>query len=148
MHDLPAMHTVHRILLVEDNSDHAELIVQAAGGLEMARQFTSAGNQVIITGRNENALSVAADAVSNLSTIQSDAGASEQIQSLKNRVHTEFPDTNIVINNAGIMWSVNLQDHQIPLDKLTGEIDINLKGPIHLKRLSKPVENMYRSTAK
>lgn len=101
-------------------------------GLEMARQFTRAGNQVIITGRNSDHLSVAAAEISNLSTIQSDAGDPAQIKSLADQVCAEFPETNIVINNAGIMWRVNLQDHELPLDKLTGEIDINLKGPIQM----------------
>lgn len=101
-------------------------------GLEMARQFTRAGNQVIITGRNADGLSAAAAEISDLSTIQSDAGDPAQIKSLADQVAAEFPETNIVINNAGVMWSVNLQDYDIPPDKLTGEIEINLKGPIQM----------------
>ena len=101
-------------------------------GLEMARQLTDAGNQVIITGRNADRLSAAATEISNVCTIQSDVGNPAQIKTLADQVCTEFPDTNIVINNAGIMWSVNLQDRDLPSDKLTGEIDINLKGPIQM----------------
>ena len=112
-------------------------------GLEMARQFSSAGNKVIITGRNEEALSKAAAEISDLSTVQSDVGDSSQIESLVDEVCAEFPDTNVIINNAGIMRSVNLQDHELSLESLTAEIDINLKGPIqvvdaflpHLKKI-------------
>jgi len=101
-------------------------------GLEMARQFMKAGNQVIITGRKADGLSAAAAELSDLSTIQSDAGDPAQIKSLAEQVSAEFPETNILINNAGVMWNVNLQDPDIPPDKLTGEIEINLKGPIQM----------------
>jgi uncharacterized oxidoreductase len=72
-------------------------------GLEMAQQFTRAGSQVIITGRNADGLSAAAAEISGLSTIQSDAGDPAQIKSLADQVSAEFPETNIVINNAGVM---------------------------------------------
>ncbi len=101
-------------------------------GLEMARQFTKAGNKVIITGRNADHLSAAAAELSDLSTIQSDAGDPDQIKSLADQVCAEFPETNMVINNAGIMRTVNLQDHDLPHDTLTAEIDVNLKGPVQI----------------
>lgn len=113
-------------------------------GLEMARQFSSSGNKVIITGRNEEGLSAAAAEISNLSTMQSDAGDPAQIKSLAEKVCAEFPETNVIINNAGIMKNVNLQDHELTPESLTDEIDINLKGPIqvvdaflpHLKKVN------------
>jgi len=37
--DSPVVHKVRKILLVEDNSDHAELIMQAASEIEMECQF-------------------------------------------------------------------------------------------------------------
>jgi uncharacterized oxidoreductase len=115
-------------------------------GLEMARQFMRAGNRVIVTGRNKNDLSAAAAEIKGLATIQSDASDPEQIKRLADQISAEFPETNILINNAGIMRSVNLQRHDLPMNKLTSEIDINLKGPIqivdaflpHLKQAQDP----------
>jgi uncharacterized oxidoreductase len=101
-------------------------------GLEMARQLSRADNQVIVTGRNEKALAAAAGEIPGLVTIQSDAGDPAHIKSLAARVVSEFPATNVLINNAGIMWNVNLQDHDMALEKLTGEVDINVKGPIQM----------------
>ncbi len=98
----------------------------------MARQFVNAGNQVIVTGRNEKALAEAAAEIDNLVTIQSDVGDPAQIESLAEKVCAEFPETNLVINNAGIMWTVNLQNHDMQFDELTREIDINLKAPIQM----------------
>lgn len=101
-------------------------------GLEMARQFTKAGSRVIITGRSEVHLAAAAAEIPGLSTIRSDAGDPAQIKELAERVGRDFPDTNVLINNAGVMWSVNLQRHELSQPELTAEIDINLKGPILL----------------
>lgn len=101
-------------------------------GLEIARQFTRAGSKVIITGRNAEGLSTAAAEIRGLLTIQSDAADPTQIKSLADHVFAEYPETNIVVNNAGIMRTVNLQKADLPPETLTGEIDINLKGPIRM----------------
>ena len=74
-------------------------------GLEMARHFSGAGNKVIVMGRNQAGLSKAAAEISNFSTIQSDAADPAQIKSLADQMGAEFPDTNVIINTAGIMWS-------------------------------------------
>jgi uncharacterized oxidoreductase len=55
-----------------------------------------------------------------------------EIRSLFDRVTREFPDLNILINNAGIMRSINLNDEKNSLEDLTQEIDVNLKGPIRM----------------
>ncbi len=101
-------------------------------GLEMAKQFTALKNKVIVTGRNLDKLKKATEVIPGLHTIQSDAGNPEHVKTLLKRITTEFPDTNIIINNAGIMWTINLQKHDFSFEKLTTEIDINLKGPIYM----------------
>jgi uncharacterized oxidoreductase len=42
----------------------------------------------------------------------------------------DFPDLNILINNAGIMLKINLQNHNHSALELTKELDVNLKGTI------------------
>ena len=37
---------------------------------------------------------------------------------------------NVLINNAGIMKKINLQQHELSAHELTQEIDVNVKGPI------------------
>ncbi len=46
------------------------------------------------------------------------------------KLKKDFPDLNILINNAGIMWTINLQDHKLSAHDLTKELDINVKGTI------------------
>lgn len=101
-------------------------------GLEMARQFIAKGNSVIVTGRDTTNLSAAAQLLPGLVTLQSDAGHKDDIARLAHTIRTKFPDVNMVINNAGIMRKVNLQNHNLGPDALTREIETNLAGPVQL----------------
>ncbi len=47
-------------------------------------------------------------------------------------VSKEFPHQNLLKNNAGLMHSMNLQDHWLSVSELTNEMDANLKGVIWL----------------
>jgi uncharacterized oxidoreductase len=62
----------------------------------------------------------------------------KEIQSLLDRVTQEFPDLNFLINNAGIMRTINLNAENGPSEDLTQEIDINLKGPIRMVKAFLP----------
>ena len=101
-------------------------------GLEMAKQLKGRGNTIIVTGRDNKALESARGAVPGIVTIQSDVAEPGAIDALYQKVAKDFPGLNILINNAGIMLSINLQGHQLSADALTREIDINLKGPIRM----------------
>ncbi|WP_374442642.1 SDR family oxidoreductase [Epilithonimonas sp.] len=70
-------------------------------GLEIAKLLSEKGNKVIITGRNEERLKNAASQLKNVTTIASDVSNAEDVENLINRIKTDFPDLNMVINNAG-----------------------------------------------
>src|SRR5712675_2390899 len=44
----------------------------------------------------------------------------------------QFPELNILINNAGIMREINIHDKAGSLEDITREIEINLSGPIRM----------------
>jgi uncharacterized oxidoreductase len=50
---------------------------------------------------------------------------------LKQTIESKFPQTNILINNAGIMRKLNMHDSR-DLQDVTREIEINLMGPIRM----------------
>ncbi|WP_461078897.1 SDR family oxidoreductase [Spirosoma flavus] len=100
-------------------------------GLEFASKLIDLGNTVIITGRNTQKLQETKLKLPAVHTIQSDVSKAEDIVNLYNRVTREFPDLNILINNAGEMRKISLnQSHD--LTDITREIDINLIGPIRM----------------
>jgi len=110
-------------------------------GFEFASRLIELGNTVIITGRNAGKLSETKKILPDVHTIQSDVSKMDNISSLYNQVIKEFPDLNILINNAGEMRKIILQDGN-DLSDITREVEINLMGPIrmvqqflpHLKR--------------
>ena len=103
-------------------------------GLELAKQLLALNNTVVITGRDQQKLDDAKKNFSNLHTIQSDASDPKAIMVLYEKITDEFPDLNIVINNAGIMRKINFHDKEINLAELTREIEINLMGPIRMAK--------------
>lgn len=100
-------------------------------GLEFASKLIAMGNTVIITGRNAEKLQEVKLKLPTIHTIQSDVSKAEDIISLYNAVTKQFPDLNILINNAGEMRKLSLhQAHD--LQDITREIEINLMGPIRM----------------
>lgn len=99
-------------------------------GFEMAKEFLKKNNKVIITGRNDQRLQQVKEKLEGVVAIKSDISSLEDIKALYQRVEKDFPELNILINNAGVMDTINLQDHKLSAEKLTREIDINVKGTI------------------
>ncbi len=103
-------------------------------GFELAKQLSKLGNKIIITGRDQAKLKKAKEQISQLHCIQSDASNLQDIETLFEKIIKDFPDTNILINNAGIMHTINVHDTNISLEQMTKEIETNLMGPIRLTK--------------
>jgi len=101
-------------------------------GLELASQFLKLGNTVIITGRNLSKLNEVKRNFPGLNIFQSDAGNANDIKTLYENVLKQFPELNVLINNAGIMRKLNLNDTSYDLENINQEIEINLSGPIRM----------------
>jgi uncharacterized oxidoreductase len=99
-------------------------------GFEMAKNFLSLGNTVVITGRNIEKLDKAKKSLEGVFTFQCDVSNPKEVKELYQNLSIQFPEINILINNAGVMSTIDLQDHDLTPVLLTREIDINLKGAI------------------
>ncbi len=100
-------------------------------GLEMAKQLLSRGNVVIVTGRDQKRLDEAKRALPPLHTVKSDVSDPTAIISLEAEIVARFPALDVLINNAGIMRNLNLNDSR-GLEDLTREIEVNLSGPVRM----------------
>ena len=100
-------------------------------GQELARQLLKRGNTVIITGRDTGRLEATARNLPGVHFIQSDVASIQAIDQLYQTVIAQFPALDVLINNAGIMRNLKL-DQPRDLDDLTREIEINLSGPIRM----------------
>lgn len=101
-------------------------------GLELVKQLTELGANIIITGRDLIRLSETQSQFPKIHIFQSDVSDQDSIRNLYNKVSKQFPDLNILINNAGEMRLLDLQDNTLSLENLTREIDINLSGTIQM----------------
>lgn len=101
-------------------------------GFEFAKQLLAKEANVIITGRDQNKLKQAKQSLPGVHIIQSDVSEPESITQLYEQVTKEFPQLNIVINNAGIMRNLNIQDAGLDLKDITREVDTNLTGTIRM----------------
>ena len=101
-------------------------------GYQFASQLLALGNTVIITGRNQSKLDQTKKQLPQVHTFQSDVSDSNAIIQLYKNVTQQFPELNMLINNAGEMHTINLQDPTIDLQNIIREIEINLIGPIRM----------------
>ncbi|WP_428483514.1 SDR family oxidoreductase [Rhodopila sp.] len=100
-------------------------------GLELARQLLGRGNTVAVTGRDQDRLAAAAQAVPGIHTFRSDVSDQKAIAALHAAVLSRFPTLDTLINNAGIMRNLKLNEAR-DLEDVTREIEVNLSGPIRM----------------
>lgn len=100
-------------------------------GLELAKQLLQRGNTVIVTGRDQEKLDAAKQALPGVHTFKSDVSDPGEIAALHDKVLAQFPALDTLINNAGIMRNLNLNQDR-SLNDVTREIDINLSGPVRM----------------
>ena len=98
-------------------------------GLEMARQLLGRGNTVIVTGRDLERLKAVRLALPGVHTFQSDVGDPAAIETLYQDVLAGFPALDTLINNAGIMRNLRLEQARDLCD-VTREIEVGLNGPV------------------
>jgi uncharacterized oxidoreductase len=101
-------------------------------GLEMARQLTKLGNTVIVTGRDHLKLEKIKKELPSVNIYSCDVSSMQEVQSLYDKVTVDFPNLNILINNAGIMRAIEFTTSD-PIH-ICDEIDTNLSGPIRMNQ--------------
>ncbi|WP_428328986.1 SDR family oxidoreductase [Mucilaginibacter sp.] len=106
-------------------------------GLAFAEEFIKEGNTVIITGRREDRLKAIKDRLPQIITKVSDLADAAQRIELAAWISENHPDTNILINNAGVQYITDFRK-AIDLGKVQSEIETNFIAPVHLASLFIP----------
>jgi len=101
-------------------------------GFALAAHLLKRNNTVLITGRTEERLAAARQALPGVHTFVCDQSDPEAITRLSADVASAFPALDMLINNAGIGLKRNLNDTGGALDDLAREITTNLTGPIQM----------------
>jgi uncharacterized oxidoreductase len=100
-------------------------------GLELAKQLHERSNTVIVTGRNQERLDATRRMLPGVHTFKSDVSDPSAITALHASVLAQFPALDTLINNAGIMRNLNLNQAR-DLQDVTREIEINCSGPVRM----------------
>jgi len=100
-------------------------------GLALATELLARGNTVIVTGRDIARLKRTQAALPRVHIFQSDVSDAGSIKSLFDAVITKFGNLDVLINNAGIMRNLNMNEAR-DLNDVTREIEINLNGPVRM----------------
>jgi uncharacterized oxidoreductase len=79
-------------------------------GFETAKLLSEQGNHVIILGRDENRLAAAKAKLTNVTAIQADVSNADDVKRLVATIKQDFPNLNVLINNAGRAAVYNLAD--------------------------------------
>src|SRR5690606_26897205 len=116
-------------------------------GLEFVKQLTKKEANIIVTGRNLDKLNETQKQFPKISIFQSDVSKLQDIEQLYKDVTEQFPQLNIIINNAGIMRNLDLQDTGLSLENITSEIETNLSGTIRMNHRFLPHLKTKKSSA-
>jgi uncharacterized oxidoreductase len=103
-------------------------------GLAFAKEFIDAGSKVIICGRREDRLKQIAGQFTEIVTRVCDVADTGQRESFANWVLQNYPETNVLINNAGLQLVADLTK-PVDLERIHDEVEINFVAPIHFSSL-------------
>ncbi|HWE03608.1 MAG TPA: SDR family oxidoreductase [Tepidisphaeraceae bacterium] len=116
-------------------------------GKGLAESFQRLGNQVIIAGRRKDALDDVTASNPGMKSLALDVQSPASIKEFVARLTADFPSTNILINNSGIMRPENLKSLQDDPSIAEATVATNLLGPIRLTTAMLPLlKKQPRST--
>lgn len=124
-----------------NTSNNTVLITGGSAGIgfAIAQLLTEKGNHVIITGRNQERLNAAAAKLSNVTAIACDVTQEEDVRALTARMELEFPQLNVLINNAGEAYVHQLNDHTGITAKAIREMNTNYFSILNLNEKLLPL---------
>jgi short-subunit dehydrogenase involved in D-alanine esterification of teichoic acids len=100
----------------------------------MAIDLIKRGKKVILAGRTESSLKSTTSEINATAYYILDTGDIKSIPSFISKITSEHPDLDCVINNAGVQRPFQIfgPDYEFDLSKADQEIDIDIRGPMHL----------------
>jgi len=100
-------------------------------GRSLAEALHKRGNQVIVSGRRKSHLADLTKANPGMQSIELNIEDPKSIAAAAKKLIAEYPNLNVLINNAGIMRA---DDAAAPIDEITllSTVTTNLLGPIRM----------------
>lgn len=117
------------------------LITGASSGIgeAMLKKFIELNNSIIAVGRNKEKLESLAKTYDNVIPFTCDITKSQELDKLIMFVEQNHSDTNILINNAGVLYNYHFEEEHQALAKIEDEITTNFTAPLKLITLLLPI---------
>ena len=115
-------------------TDNTILVTGGASGIgrRLAEAFHRLGNQVVISGRRQQALDEVTAANPGMGSLRLDIADAAGVRAFAEQASRTYPALNVLINNAGIMKPEDLKAAPDHLDVAEETVATNLLGPIRL----------------
>jgi uncharacterized oxidoreductase len=107
-------------------------------GFALAEVLSKAGNEVVICGRRQHRLLEAQDRLPNIHIKTCNVADAGDRTTLFEWAVANFPNLNILVNNAGIQRQIDFLTGTKDLLGGENEIETNLQAPVHLSALFIP----------
>ncbi len=107
-------------------------------GFEMARLMLEEDSKVIICGRSQEKLNDAKSKLPELNVFQCDISSGEERSALAERLNRDFPDINMLMNNAGIVKRFLMETTGDITECIKAEWETNYFAPVILAQLLMP----------
>ncbi|THZ81476.1 short-chain dehydrogenase, partial [Aureobasidium pullulans] len=118
-----------------DFSASTALVTGGSSGIgrAIAEYFISEGKKVIICGRTESKLQSTCKEIG-ADYYVLDTGDIKAIPGFIKKITQEHPELDCLVNNAGVQRPLNVNDMSAEefLEKADAEVNINVRGPMHL----------------
>ena len=116
-------------------------------GLAIAKILSENNNKVIITGRDQQRLDKALAQLTNASGIVSDVSKEKDLETLVNTLKKDFPQLNMVINNAGRALLYDISNSEGAFDKAGDEMLTNFLSIVRLNEKLLPLLKAQKEAA-
>lgn len=125
------------------------LITGATAGIGEAllNKFLSLDNQIIAVGRNAEKLQALSQRDERIIPFACDIAKAADLDRLIMFVEQTHPDTNILVNNAGIQFNYHFAEESQLLGKIEQEINVNFLAPLKLIALMLPMLKTNKNAA-
>jgi uncharacterized oxidoreductase len=100
-------------------------------GQALAHRWHDAGNNVIITGRRQQALDDAVAGRERMAAYVLDVTEADEVETFARRIVAEHPALNVLLNNAGVFSPETVTSHR-DLSDAESMIETNILGPIRM----------------
>ncbi len=101
-------------------------------GLAFAEKFLELGNDVLICGRDQQKLDAAQARHPGLKTFRCDLTHPDDTAVMVEKIKSDFPALNMLINNAGIQYNYRFDDGADHATKIDHEINANFSSHLRL----------------